>query len=216
MGLISGLASNIILLLFLWIIYLLLEEVWSGLGKLISFILFPGKFLKKTEQLALAQILGANVRHITIYKFLTPKSVSQVYMYFPEGRIGRSIIVFLSPIALNLMLAYLLLIIIVNLDDVFLLGLVSWLIISLVVTGFPDKADLAFVFHNFVTRDPSVLIYYTWGLVAGVIFYLVFGPQLTIFSLLTYYSIITISLIFVSPQVSSEFDVVFDEDELIE
>ena len=215
-GLTNGLARNIALLLFLWMIYLLLEEVWGGLGKLITLILFPGKFLKKAEQLAIAQLLGADVRHVTIYKFLTPKSASQVYMYFPEGRIGRAIIVFLLPIALNLALAYILSIIMINLEDIFLAFLFGWLVISLVITGLPDKADLAFVFHNFVTRDSSIFLYYAWGLIAGALVYLSFGIQITILALFLYYAIITISLIFVPPPTTSKLDIVFDEDELID
>jgi len=215
-GLFSGLAKNIILLLFLWIIYVLLEEVWSGLGKFISLILFPGKLLKKSEQFALAQLLGADVKHVTIYKFLTPKSKSQIYINFPEGRIGRAIIIITLPTVLNLILATLLSMIIMNINKISLMILVSWLIISLVITGLPDKADIAFIFNNFITRDSTVLLYYAWGLVGGVLTYLAFGPQVTVLALFLYYIIITISLIFVSPSTKAGFDIVFDEDELID
>lgn len=215
-GLLIGLARNITLILFLWLIYIFLEEVWSGLGKFISIIFFPGKLLKQSEQFALARLLGANVKHITMYRFLTSSSRSRVYIDFPEGRVGRAIIVIITPTIFNLVLATLLSVIINIIDEYYLVILVSWLIVSLVITGLPCKEDLAFVFNNLVTGDATILFYYVWGLVGGVLIYLAFGPQVTVFALLLYYLVITISLVFVSSSTSANYDIVFDEDELID
>lgn len=215
-GLLVGLAKNLLLLIILWGLVILLEEVWSGFSKLIKIILFPGLLLRRSEQLALAQLLGAKVKQLTVFKLFSTKSGSLIYMYFPQGHVGRALIVLFTPLIMNLAIAYTLILLLTKVSELVFAVILSWLVISLVVTGFPDKADLAFVFNIFVTRDPSVLLYYAWGIIAVALTYLAFGEELSLILSIIYYVTITSSLIFMKPRVEDEIELVFDEDEFIE
>jgi len=199
-------------LIIVWAVYLLLQRVWGGLANFMSIILFPGHIIKRTEQVGLAYLFRGKIRPVGWFAVLSHRRFAFLYVILPRHPLHGTLIA-LIPILINYLLVYILSNLLVYVRDPILALLFAWFLISLIITGFPDKTDLAIVFNTFIATDPTLVFYYVWIIMIFALFYIGYGLPIAIFVSLSYFLIITLTTAYFIQKEPSE-DIVLDEEEM--
>jgi len=210
-NLVVWLAHQPILLIIIWLIYLLLQRVWGGLANFLSIILFPGMFLKRGEQISLASFFGSRPRVTAWIPLLRSGDFSFVRVYMPRNPFHAAITVLL-PALINLSLAYGLIVLLKYIQESISALIIAWLIISLFVTGFPDKFDLSIIISSLIATDPTLIFYYAWMIIIFVFFLIGYDPFIALTSTFIYFVFITITSAYFTGR-EEESIVVLDEEE---
>lgn len=210
-NLILWLAVNPSFLLVLWILFLIIQNVWGGLSNFVSIILFPGHIIKRTEQIGLIYLMGGQIK-ARWWIFPLSKGTSSFISMSPPKKLLPGFLVIFIPMILNFVIAYFFAFVLHYVSDLIIASILIWIIFSLVITGLPDKSDLAAFFNLLISRDPTITFYYVWVIVVFLLFYIGYGLVVSLFISLFYVIGITFSIAFIhSPE--TDYPIVFDEDE---
>jgi len=120
--------------------------------------------------------------------------------------------VILFPAFLNFVFAFILMQTLRTLNDIISILIAAWLITSFVITGFPDKFDIAALISIIVASDPSAVFYYGWSIVVFAAFALGYNGLIAILAVFLYLAIITLTIFSWRPR--KMYEVILDEGEV--
>ena len=199
--------GNIFALFLFWLTVLVLEDVWSGLGKFLRIIFFPGALLYILVKYIVLKAFGLNVSMYQVFglNFSSAKAVSKVSS--PKMAVINIFALTLAPIFIVFLFSLLGSIVSSRAEILFL----SWLTISIFAFSLPRKSDFILLFLTGLNIDISVPITYSLGFVVlalGSIIFELFEALILVF--IYFLSVFLVTITF--PDFNEEEQYIVDEN----
>ncbi len=195
-----------LVLISLWIIYILIDNAWSGLSNIINIFLFPGYVLRITTQSFIAKLLGISPRVYALQGRGRPGAKMYIQLKDPL----MATILAVSP-ALTALPFYIMSVFLFDMsNDIYAKLVAGWLAISVFITGFPNFSDLGFIVASIIAHNPLLQILLLWSTVILII-------SLNLFDILTSTAIVLsyiflVILVNVSIKKKREIPIIINED----
>ena len=203
--------NNYILLLITWIIYILIRQVWGGLSKLITILLFPGTLLYFTIRYLTAKILGLEIKPIMLIKATYETTGGLIRIKSPKDPVIMS----LANIFTAIPLAVITFSTAPYFQNTIAKMVIIWLGASFFITGMPREIDI----YNFLA---AVWAIEPLGVLAIIVSIAVFATALEAYSTTTaiaatiiYLTLVTIILMtYKMPQKETNEEAIIIDEEL--
>jgi len=190
LGILTLLAQSTILLVTFWLLFLLLDSVWSGFANFIRIILFPGVILHAVSHILFSKIFripSSSGFILSLYREYT-------FVYIKESNLLQGILIALAPIFLVIPMYLLLSYFLLHISNSILVIIISWFCVSLIITGMPSKADIIFLIVNILHKKPLAILLYFWSFIVFITGYLALGIDLSIIITFGYFFGINLAL----------------------
>ena len=165
LALLFDIAERPEILLFLWIIYGVLDYTWGGLANFIRILFFPGTLIHRLSHIVIYKLKGEKPRFYTIQTFRDERP--RVSLRIRDMRSAALLAV--SPAVIAIPMYILTLFLLIYSNSLIAKLIAAWLAISFFVTGFPNLSDLSYIISGMTAHDPLFQFLLLWSIVVFVI-----------------------------------------------
>jgi len=182
-----SLASNVLLLILAWIIFVVLGAVWSGLRNLGAILMFPGTLLHIATHALVGQIFGLNLR---VFNWINSYGRERLVITFTTNRgeiisLPRGILLSLSPALTSIPISALFFQMAKLLPQFDILLL--WFGVSTAIAGSPSTDDLRNIMLLGIASEPLSIFFYVLTPVIFALNAYAWGIDIAVLLVITYF-----------------------------
>ena len=188
--------KNFLLLIMIFLFYIFVQEVWRGLYKTLTILMFPGAIIHIAIHYMVAKFYGSRVMPFFRMGILeeTPHTAARI------SSIREVYTTILLQMVAPTTIAYLFFNIADLTNQIIAKAIFVWFGVSVFVAGLPKTSDIQMLIAAISAADPMVLIFLIWSIPLFAIGLIGFGAEIAFMGTIIYLSTIIMLTVLLEPK----------------